>query len=85
MALHILVKINWPRILQCAVVPYEPSMSSSWKPAGKPAGGFPGQNLETHHLSDFKELESCHLGLQLMTQWAKVTKIFQITTILTNY
>ena len=60
-------------------------MSSGWKPARKPAGGFPGQNLETHHLSDFKKLETRHLGLQMMTQWAKVTKMFQNTKILTDY
>ena len=51
----------------------------------KPAGGFPGQNLETHHLSDFKKLETRHLGLPMMTQWAKVTKMFQNTKILTDY
>ena len=47
-------------------VPYGPSSSLRWKPAGKPAGGFkvkswkpiggfPGQKLETRQLSDFKK------------------------------
>ena len=83
-------------------------MSSGWKPARKPAGGFPGQNLETRRpvsrskagnppLVRFqkagnppagfqvKKLETRHLGLPMMTQWAKVTKMFQNTKILTEY
>ena len=27
----------------CKKVPYGPSISLRWNPAGKPAGGFPGQ------------------------------------------
>ena len=42
--------------------------------AGNPPAGF-----------QVKELETRHLGLQMMTQWAKVTKMFQITIIFTDY
>ena len=43
-------------------------------PSGNPLAGF-----------QVKKLETRHLGLQMMTQWAKVTKMFQITIIFTDY
>ena len=73
------------------------SSSLRWKPTRKPAGGFPGQKAGNPPLVRFqkagdppagfqvKKLESRHLGLQMMTQWAKVTKMFQITIIFTDY
>ena len=42
--------------------------------AGNPPAGF-----------QVKKLETRHLGLPMMTQWAKVTKMFQNTKILTDY